>query len=341
MEHIAIDLGGKASQICVRNSEGVIVEELRCETVKLGRFLEKRAAGRVILETCAEGFYVADLAKKVGHEVRVVPATLVRSLGVGERGLKTDVRDARKLSEVSCRIDLPSVHVPRMESRERKTLCGMREALVEARTKLVNSVRGWLRGQARRAGSGGVETFPERVKKTAGSQGWELPGSVKRQLLAVEALTEQIRAAKKELEAVAQQDAICRRLMTAPGVGPVTAVRFAAAVDEVGRFAGPHEVESYFGLVPGENSSSEKKRRTGITRAGSPKMRWALTEGAWAAMYHYPEDPMVQWAKRIALRRGNWVAVTALARKMAGILYAMWRDGTDYSSERSAAPSKE
>jgi hypothetical protein len=84
----------------------------------------------VVVETCAEAFCVADAARQLGHETRVVPATLVKTLGVGARRLKTDQRDARALSEVSCRIDLPSVHIPTTESRDRKTMCGMREALV-------------------------------------------------------------------------------------------------------------------------------------------------------------------------------------------------------------------
>jgi transposase len=130
VEHLAIDLGGKESQICVRSSTGQIVEERRWSTASLGRYLATRPRSRVVVETCSEAFAVADAALARGHEVRVVPATLVRSLGVGARRLKTDRRDARMLSEVSCRIDLPSVHVPSGESRQRKTMCGMRDALV-------------------------------------------------------------------------------------------------------------------------------------------------------------------------------------------------------------------
>jgi transposase len=92
------------------------------------------------METCAEAFRVADAALLLGHQVRIVPATLVRSLGVGARRIKTDKRDARALSEVSTRIELPSVHIPSSESRDRKAMCGMREALVSSRTKLANTV---------------------------------------------------------------------------------------------------------------------------------------------------------------------------------------------------------
>jgi len=94
-----------------------------------------------MVETCSDAFGIADAALTVGHEVRVVPATLVRTLGVGARRLKTDRRDAQVLSEISCRIDLPSVHVPSPQARQHKRLCGMREALLGARTKVLDNLR--------------------------------------------------------------------------------------------------------------------------------------------------------------------------------------------------------
>src|ERR1700731_154323 len=109
MEHLAIDLGGRESQICVRSGDGQIVEERRCRTAALPAYLATRPLSRVVVETCSEAFGIADAALDVGHEVRVVPSTLVRSLGVGARRLKTNRRDARALSEGSCRIALPSV----------------------------------------------------------------------------------------------------------------------------------------------------------------------------------------------------------------------------------------
>ena len=99
----------------------------------------------------------------------------------------------------------------------------------------------------------------------------------------VEALTVEIDEADKDLEAQAEGDETCRRLMTVPGVGPVTAIRFVAALDEVGRFANAHQVESYLGLVPGESSSSERQQRLSITKAGPTALRWVLVQAAWVA----------------------------------------------------------
>ena len=86
MDHLAIDLGGRESQICVRSSDGQILEERRCRTAALAAYLSRRPKCRVVVETCSEAFAVADAALRLGHEVRVVPATLVRSLGGGPVG---------------------------------------------------------------------------------------------------------------------------------------------------------------------------------------------------------------------------------------------------------------
>jgi transposase len=336
MEHIAIDLGGKESQICVRGSGGEIVLEKKHPTRHLGRLLKSRPAGRVVLETSAEAFRIADQALACGHQVRVVAATLVRSLGVGARGIKTDQRDARVLSEVSTRIDLPSVHVPSSASRELKSICGTREVLIGARTKLINNVRGWMRTQLWRVRTGASTTFPARVRAHAALAGEELPEHISRVLAILDTLNEQLREADRQLAKAAADSDACQRLRTVPGVGPVTAVRFVAALDDVRRFSSAHSVQSYLGLTPGEHASSTYQRRTGITKAGPSAVRWTLVQAAWAAIRRRPADAMVVWATEVAKRRGWKVAVVALARKMAGVLYAIWRDGTAYDASRGA-----
>jgi transposase len=341
VNHVAIDLGGKESQICIRSKDGTIVEESRAPTKRLPALMAKWPPSRVIVETCAEAFRVADAAKASGHEVRVVPATLVKTLGVGARGVKTDRRDAQVLSEVSCRIDLPSVHVPTSLARELKSMCGARESLVETRTKLINNVRGWLRAQLWRVKKGATKSFPARLRAHVSALQIPLPDHVERQLVVIEAVNTQIALADQQVARLASDHPICRLLMTAPGVGPVTAVRFVAALDDVTRFSSAHQLESYLGLTPGERSSSEVERKTGITKAGPTELRRALVQAAWTVLRTQPHDPSTRWAQKIAARRGRFVAVVALARKLAGILFAMWRDGTPYRAVRSARSMEE
>jgi transposase len=155
----------------------------------------------------------------------------------------------------------------------------------------------------------------------------------------VDQLSAEIKEADKELDLQAESDETCRRLMTVPGVGPLTAVRFVAAVDETGRFANAHQLESYLGLVPGENSSADRQQRLSITKAGPPALRWVLVQAAWALRTQCRQPaavPLQLWAHRIELRRGKRTATVALARKLAGVLYAIWRDGTEYDGARGA-----
>ncbi len=90
MDHIAIDLGGRASQVCIRSPNNEITTEKRWPTAGLSGLFKTIPPSRIIVETCAEAFKVARDAQAAGHDVRVVPATLVRALGVGQRGIKTE-----------------------------------------------------------------------------------------------------------------------------------------------------------------------------------------------------------------------------------------------------------
>lgn len=164
-----------------------------------------------------------------------------------------------------------------------------------------------------------------------------LPVHIELVLKAIDNITQQIRELDRAVKTIARSSAICQYLMSTPGVGPITAVTFLATIDDPSRFERAHHVASYLGLTPGENSSSERQQRTSITKAGSSSMRRTLIQAAWIAFRRRPNDPMVQWAQRVANRRGKNIAVVALARKMSGVMYALWRDNAHYNPTRSAA----
>jgi transposase len=171
-------------------------------------------------------------------------------------------------------------------------ISGAREELVESRTKLINNVRGWMRTQLWRLRSGGAESFHKRVRAHAEMLSTTPPEHVERTLRVIELLTTEIREADAQVQRFAKTDTVCIALQTVPGVGPITAVRFRAVLDDVSRFNSAHAVESYLGLTPGENSSSERQRRTGITKAGSSAVRRMLVQAAWAAIRRAPNGEM-------------------------------------------------
>jgi transposase len=335
MDHLAIDVGGRESQTCRRSADGRIVEQKRVLTEGLPAMFQFLQPMRVVMETCSESLWLADEARRAGHDVRVVPATLAPMLGVGARGVKTDRRDAQALSEVSCRIELPSVHISSSRSREIKAHLSMHEGLVHARTMLINTVRGWMRTTGTRCRSGDAQTFPARIRTAVGAT---LPVSIERQLQALDSLNTTIAESEKELEKQAKSDPVATALMTVPGVGPMTALSFMATLDTLERFASAHHVQSYLGLTPGERSSSDRQRRTGITKAGPRRMRGLLVQAAWAARRSRRAhlSPLVQWSVQVEKRRGKGVAAVGLARKIAGVLFAIWRDGSHYQEPRAA-----
>lgn len=114
----------------------------------------------------------------------------------------------------------------------------------------------------------------------------------------------------------------------------VTATSFVSTLDDAARFAGPKQARAYLGLVPSERSSGERRQRGHISKAGPGRARHLLVEAAWMILRRRSaaNAALHEWAAAIAARRGSRVAVVALARKLAGILYALWRDGTGFTA---------
>jgi transposase len=149
-------------------------------------------------------------------------------------------------------------------------------------------------------------------------------------------LNHQITWMDEVIESATGADGDINRLKSVPYIGTIRAAAFVATIDDAERFTGAHQVESYLGLVPSELSSGDKQRRGRITKAGSGRVRWLLVEAAWSMLWsRKPEVASLrEWGRRIAARRGHKVAVVALARRLAGIMYALMRDRASYEPAR-------
>ncbi len=210
----------------------------------------------------------------------------------------------------------------------------VRESLVRTRTKWIAVTGALLRREGVRVQSGNADHFVKRVGETAMAD--DLRTRVTPLLSMLVELQKELKATDGRIAAIVASDPVIQRLCTVPGVGPVTATAFVATVDDVNRFAGPHQLESYLGLVPSEKSSGERQHKGRITKAGNDRVRWLLVEAAWSVLISRREntEELRRWAQRIALRGGMKAAIVALARRRAGILYAMWRDGTTFEPRR-------
>jgi hypothetical protein len=153
-------------------------------------------------------------------------------------------------------------------------------------------------------------------------------------------LNEQIAAADRRIAALTNEDASVALLTSAPSISPITAAAIVATIDDVTRFRSAHQFEAFLGVVPGERSSGETRRIGRITKAGNARARYLLVEAGWRILRakDVETEALRTWAMGIAARRGKRVAVVALARRLAGILYAMCRDQRPYDAAQLRLP---
>jgi transposase len=141
---------------------------------------------------------------------------------------------------------------------------------------------------------------------------------------------------------LAMQDDLCRRFMAIPGVGPVTALSFSSAIDDPTRFRRSRDVAAYFGLTSKRwqsGTSIDVKGR--ISKAGDPDVRRALYEAASAMLTRFKgNDTIKSWGLKLAKTKCHAKARVAVARKLATVMHAMWRDGTFYVGDPQATAAE-
>jgi transposase len=336
---IGLDLHKRETQLCLLGADGSVTERRIATTrPQLTAVLGGRPPARVLLEASTESEWVARHLESLGHEVVVADPGYAPMYATRSRRVKTDKRDARTLAE-ACRLGAyrPAHRLSEAQRHVRAELA-VRDALVRTRTRHVAVLKALVRRDGLRLAAGTPERTAAKfaVLDATGAVSDALRTEVAPLLALLAPLNDQIAAADRRIAALAAGDPRVRRLTTAPGVGPVTATAFVATLDDVGRFRDAHQVMSYLGLVPSERSSGERQHRGRITKAGSPRVRWLLVEAAWRTLRAPGPDgaTLHAWARRVAARRGTKVAVVALARRLAGVLYVMWRDGADYCAAR-------
>jgi len=335
VDHIGIDLHKRESQICMELADGELIERtIHTTRDRFAAVLGGRERARILVEASTESEWVAQCLEALGHEVIVGDPNYAPMYPERRRRVKTNRRDARTLA-TACRLGAyrPAHRVSAEQRRIRQQLT-VRDVLVRSRTRAMAMTGALVRAEGLRVRSGAPEQFLARL------DGLTLPPALHATLSSTRALLTtldaEIRQADEAIQQIAGHDPVVARLISAPGIGPVTAAAFVATLDRADRFAGAHQVESYLGLVPSEDSSADYRRRGHITKAGNPRMRWLLVQAAWAVWHskHADAQPLRAWAQRIAHRRGRSVAVVALARRLAGILFAMWRDETPFEAAR-------
>jgi transposase len=212
-----------------------------------------------------------------------------------------------------------------------------RQLLQSKAIAIENDLRATLRNFGLKVGVIGTVKFEARIKELVENLP-DLVILVEPLLIVRRVLREQIGILHRRLLAIVRDDDVCRRLMTVPGVGPVVALTYRAAVDVPARFKNSKAVGAVFGLTPSKYQSGEIDRTGAISKCGDEMMRAMLYEAAHILLVRTTKWSWLRaWAMTIARRRGLKKAIVALARRLAVIMHRIWVDGTEFRWSRETA----
>lgn len=331
--YAGLDVSLEETAICVVNEEGAIVQESRAasDPEALAAALEATglALERVGLEACSLTAWLHDGLSEVGFAA-VCIETRQANAAMKTMPNKTDRNDARALAQIMRTGWFRAVHVKRRKCRLLRSLLVARRTILNEMRSVENVVRAILREAGVKLGTPARAKFAATVRERAGEDAG-LMAMVAPLLKVLAAMIEQLAALTKQALDAARKDAVCRRLMTAPGVGPITALAFRATIDDPGRFRRSRDVGAHLGLTPSRYQSGETDLQGRISRCGDELARTALYEAAHSLLTRSRKwSGLRAWGMQVAKRRGMARARVAVARKLAVILHQMWRDGTAF-----------
>lgn len=331
-----LDVGGKATSICVMDEHGkVLWRGVRVtDPAVLGQALARFGAGSLLvgLESGSYSPWLCRSLRDLGFEVVCIDARRAAD-AIRSRRVKTDKADAWALAEMLRTGWYSAVYVKSEESHKLKALLGARDQLVRAKRALYSQVRGLLRPFGiRLASRQGTKRFMAAAHEAV--RGDELLSlSVSALLETLAAVESQIAVLDEKIKELSRRDEVCWRLMSVPGVGPVTALAFKATIEDIGRFSSMRDIGVYLGLTVKRYQSADRDVTTAISRQGDKMARHYLYEAANVLLTTVRKrSALKSWGLRLVKKRGAKRARVAVARKLAVVLGRIWKDGSHFEA---------
>jgi transposase len=338
---VGLDVSDRTSTVCTLDTQGAIVTQAQVGTTPaaLERYFGRHPASRLVLEVGTHSPWISRLLTALGHEVLVANARRVRLIYASER--KSDRLDAETLARLG-RLDpqlLRPIRHRGPEAQAHLTQLRARDALVRARTLLINHTRGTVKAVGGRLPSSSAPAFARKVMPHVPAG---LEPAVQPVLGLIAALTQAIRTMERQLATLATtRYPETQQLRQVSGVGPLTALAYVLTLEEPHRFRTSRSVGPYLGLCPRQADSGTRCPQLRITKRGDAMLRRLLVNGAPYILGPFgPECDLRQWGLRLAARGGPNAkkrAVVAVARKLAVLLHALWVHGTVYEPVRRVA----
>ena len=334
MSHYAgLDVSLEETAICVVDGTGRIVKEARAPSEPQALITALRQIElpleRIGLEACSLTAWLHDELRTAGLpaiciETRQANATMKTMPN------KTDRNDARALAQIMRTGWYRQVYVKSRQCRLWRSLLVARRTVLNEMRSIANVVRAVLREGGLKLGSPSRMAFAARVRELAGDDPLVMP--LVEPLLAILAtMLDQLARLTKQVLDIVRGEQVCRRLMSVPGVGPITALTFRATIDRPDRFRRSRDVGAHLGLTPARYQSGETDIQGKVSRCGDELARTALYEAAHTLLVRSRKwSSLRAWGLKIAKHRGMARARVAVARKLAVILHRMWSDATEF-----------
>lgn len=329
-----LDVSDKTTHLCVVDADGAVLKRdvVASDPELLAKWLGKHCPGlvRVVLETGPLSTFLYHGLTERGIPVECICARHAKGV-LAARVNKSDVHDAEGLAQLARTGWFKRVHMKASATHIDRAALRIRTQLITTRVALGNQLRGLLKLFGLRLGA--ARTPAKRRERLIAlyQQRPDLEPLFSPLIASIEVIEEQLRASNRLLESRATEDAVCSRLMSVPGVGPITALTFTASVEDPHRFARSEDVGAYAGLVPRRSQSGERDVRGNISKAGDPMLRRSLYEAANIMLCRVQRPfALQQWGQRIAESKGNKRARIAVARKLAVLLHSLWVNETEF-----------
>ncbi len=333
--YVGLDVGLQETSLCVVDRDGKNVREAKVptepEAIRSALAVFADDLQRIGLEASSIGLWLYRELHPAGLPVIVVEARHMH-VSLSAMRNKTDRNDARGIAQMMRLGWFRAVHVKNVEAQRLRTLLSNRKLLKRKLIDMENHIRGALRTYGFLIGQVGRVGFESRVRELVERTDIVFTTMIETMLDVRRAVWEGFNRLHKILLRVVQHDVVCRRLMTVPGVGPVTALSFKVGVDDPLRFTRSRTVGAHFGLTPRRHQSGTSIDFEGhITKQGDGTVREALCEAAASLLLRVKRYSALRaWGLRVAKRTSMLCAIVAVARKLAGILHRMWIDGTEF-----------
>lgn len=337
--YAGLDVSLEETAICIVDDEGCIVREARVpsEPAALAEELRRHGSAlqRVGLEACSLSAWLCEDLLEAG-----LPAVCIEtrhaSATMKTMPNKTDRNDARALAQIMRTGWFRRVHVKSKASRSWRSLLVARRTILNEMRTIENVVRAVLREAGVKLGRPGRPVFTTRVRELAAGDVM-MTAMLEPLLTVLDTMLSALSRATKQVMDLVRADDVCRLLMTAPGVGPITALAFRATVDDPSRFRRSRDVGAHLGLTPARYQSGETDVQGRISRCGDELARTALYEAAHSLLTRSKKwSSLRAWGMQVARRRGMARARVAVARKLAVVLHRMWRDQAEFRFARQA-----